>query len=248
MRYAIIADIHEDIVNLRLALKKIEKQHCNEVICLGDISGYSASHNHYSNTRNARECLKILRENCKIIIAGNHDLHAIRKIPGISPGFCYPENWYDMDYQERFTFSNGKVWLYENDELNPLYTKADIEFLKTLPEFDVLAVKQHNILLSHYIYPNLTGASCEFFTAPHELEQHASFITEKNCFASFAGHRHYSGLFIASNHHIVKKRYYRTYTLKRNDCILVPPVSVNQIGNGFCIFDSEDFTVEAKRI
>jgi predicted phosphodiesterase len=248
MRYAIIADIHEDIVNLRLALKKIEKQHCNEVICLGDISGFSAIHCNHFDTRNARECLRILRENCKIIIAGNHDLHAIKKVPAISPDFCFPENWYDMDFEERVASSNGKVWLYDNDELNPLYSKADIEFLKMLPEFHILGDKQLNILLSHYIYPNLTGAGCAFYANPNEMEQHASFLTEKNCFASFAGHRHYSGLFIASNNHIIKKSYSRRYTLKKNDCILVPPVSESQIGNGFCIFDSEEFTVEAKRI
>jgi len=248
MKYALIADIHEDITNLKLALNKIEKLGCNEVICLGDISGFSALHYNYYNTRNAHECLNLVRENCKIIIAGNHDLHSIRKVPVISPEFNYPDSWYEMDFEERAAYSKGKVWLYNNDELDPLYKRADIEFLHTIPEFFVLETLKHNIFLSHFIFPNLTGSCCGFYSDSGEFDQHKTFIAENNCFTSFAAHRHFAGLFISSDNRIIEKRYNRNYDFKRNECILIPPITGNQIDNGFCIFDSEEFTVEAKRI
>ena len=248
MKYAIIADIHEDIVSLKFALHKIEKLNCDEIICLGDISGFSVPHYNYYDTRNAHECLKLVRQNCKTIIAGNHDLHAARKTPIINPEFEYPSNWYKMDYNERLNKSCGMVWLYDNDELNPLYTHADIEFLRTLPEYHILETKGHKILLSHFIYPNLTGSSREFCSFVEDFEFHKKYMADANCHFGFAGHRHFAGLLIASDKKMIEKRYNSKYTPKLNDCILVPPITGTRNGNGFCIFDTENFTIETKRL
>lgn len=247
MRYAIITDIHEDIVNLKFALKKIEKLNCDEIICLGDISGFSVPHYNYFNTRNAHECLNLIRNNCKIIIAGNHDLHAARKIPIISPDFKYPDLWYKMDYNERMNESTGLVWLYDNNELNPMYTHSDIDFLQTLPEYHILDTKEHRILLSHFIYPNLTGSAREFYSFVEDFEFHKKYMSDLDCHFGIAGHRHYAGLFVASDKEIIEKRYKREYTPKLNDCILAPPITGARNSNGFCIFDTDSFTIEAAR-
>ena len=37
MRIALISDIHEDVVSLKQALRKISKQKVDEIACLGDI-------------------------------------------------------------------------------------------------------------------------------------------------------------------------------------------------------------------
>lgn len=248
MRYAIISDIHEDVVHLTLAFKKIEKLKCDEIICLGDISGFSVPHFNYFDTRNARECLRLLRENCKIIISGNHDLHAAGKIPEINPDYKYPEEWFELNYHERLAESEGKVWLYDKDELNPLYTRSDIEFLRTLPEYHILETKDYNIFLSHYFYPNLTGSIRGFYSSSYDFEQHKKFMLDLNCHFGFSGHRHYTGLFVASDKGIIEKRFNRKYTPELNDCILVPPVAGNRIGNGFCIFDIDSLTVKVQHI
>lgn len=247
MKYAIITDIHEDIINLRLALQKIEKLGCDEIICLGDISGFSVPHYNYFNTRDAHLCLQLVREYCTIIIAGNHDLHAARVTPKISPDFLYPENWYQLDYYEKLNASAGLVWLYDNDELNPLYTKADIEFIKQLKEYEILNTQSGNILLSHFVYPNVTGSSREFYSFIDDFEQHKQFIAENNCSFSLTGHRHYTGLFIASDN-IIEKGYNSTHNIKPGDTILVPPITGNRMGNGFCIFNSVNNTITAKKI
>ena len=83
MRLAIISDIHEDIDSLRKILKKAEKKGYDQLVCLGDITGYSLPYYKYDNSRNASACLSLLREKCEIVIAGNHDLHAAGRSPDL---------------------------------------------------------------------------------------------------------------------------------------------------------------------
>ncbi len=248
MKYAILSDIHEDVVSLRLAFNKIEKLRCEEIICLGDISGFSArNHNHF-DTRNASESLRLIRENCSIIIAGNHDLYSAQKTPETVNGFVYPPNWYELDYPSKKALAEDKVWLYDHDELKDLYANSDLDFLQTLPEYKVLETNNGNVFLSHYIFPNISGSDQEFYSKSEEFDLHKSFMKKHQCQISFAGHRHYLGLFISSDSKIIEKRFDRKYSLLGNSCVLVPPIVGNSFGNGFCIFDSNNQTIEAKRI
>lgn len=248
MKYALIADIHEDLVHLELALKKIEKLKCDQAICLGDISGFSVPYYQYLDTRNASKCLRLIRENCSVIIAGNHDINAAGKVPEISPDFVYPNTWHKMDFHERSMVSKGKVWLYDDNELDPLYTIKDIEFLKSLSEFKVVETMQGKILLSHYLYPNITGSTKKFYNENMDFKDHREFMKSNDCLVSFTGHRHYSGLFISTENGIIRRRYNSKHYIKRGDCIHVPQVARNRIGNGFCVFDSIEFSIKTVRI
>ena len=93
MKIAIITDIHEDLLSLQEAFRQIEKHQCDEIVCLGDISGYSIPYYNYLNRRNAHECLSLIRSNCKIVILGNHDIHAGSIIPSHCNFFDFPDNW-----------------------------------------------------------------------------------------------------------------------------------------------------------
>jgi predicted phosphodiesterase len=248
MKYALIADIHEDIVHLQLTLHKIDKLKCDEIICLGDISGFSVPYYQYYDTRNASKCLKLIRENCRIIVAGNHDIFAARQTPKISPEFMYPNFWFNMDFHERLMISKGKIWLYETNELDPLYTINDVEFLKSLPEYKILNAECGKILLSHYLYPNITGSSRDFYSEPNEFKKHKEFMALHECKISITGHRHYGGLFIATDDTIIRRRYNSRHFLKNGDCIHVPQVARNKFGNGFCVFDSNENTIKTIRI
>ncbi len=247
MRYAIITDIHEDLISLERALKKIEKEHCSEIVCLGDISGFSVPHYSYVDSRNARECLRLVRENCSIIVAGNHDLHAARITPQNSPEYAYPPNWYDLDYWERQQLSENKVWLYEKDELCPMYAHSDIEFICSLPEFQILKTDMGNILLTHFVFPNITGSAKIFYFEEKEFDSHRTFLKEQNCQFGVAGHRHFSGLYVVSDK-ILSKRFGKKIELKAYDIVLTPPIARNQSKSGFCILDSEQCTIEAIKI
>lgn len=69
MRLAIISDIHANLEALTAALEFIDRQKVDRIVCLGDIVGYGA---------NPRECLRLVRERCQMIIIGNHDLAAVK--------------------------------------------------------------------------------------------------------------------------------------------------------------------------
>lgn len=247
MRLAIISDIHENIIQLQLALEKIRKLNCDEIICLGDISGFSVPHHNYFDTRNAHECLQLVRENCSFVIAGNHDLHAVRKIPHQS-SFNYPENWYELDFQQRTQLSKERVWLYEHEELSPLYTHQDVKYVFDLKEHTTQQYDEHHILFAHYIYPNLTGSERAFYLDAENYTQHQTFMTQSKATLSFSGHRHFGGLFIISRGIIITKKYGRAYNLTKGDIILVPAIAGGRGNSGFCIYDGEKGTAEAVRI
>lgn len=63
MKYAIISDLHANLEALQAVLDDASPR-ADAVVCLGDIVGYNA---------NPRECLRLVRETCAVVIAGNHD-------------------------------------------------------------------------------------------------------------------------------------------------------------------------------
>jgi len=64
MRIAVLADIHANLEALRAVLKKASELRVDEIFCLGDLVGYSASPN---------ECVDLIRNENIICMLGNHD-------------------------------------------------------------------------------------------------------------------------------------------------------------------------------
>jgi predicted phosphodiesterase len=71
MRYGVISDIHANVEALEAVLRRLELARVDRVICLGDIVGYHASPN---------ECVRLVRDHCVHVIAGNHDRAALGTI------------------------------------------------------------------------------------------------------------------------------------------------------------------------
>jgi predicted phosphodiesterase len=246
MKYAFISDIHEDVVSLRLALKKIEKLGCDKIICLGDISGFSARNHHFIDVRNAKECLNLVSKECEIVLVGNHDLLATQRIPHESNIFDFPDNWYALDYHQKKELAGKTLWKY-NDELDPLYAQDDIELLKKYPETSILDCTDYLVFLSHYIYPNTSGVGTVFYSDVESTIEHKELMIKNQCKFAFCGHRHYLGLYVV-NEKVVTRHFNRAYKLKEHSIVMIPPIVREKHGHGFCIFDTKEETVVAKKI
>ncbi|MGD0885912.1 MAG: metallophosphoesterase family protein [Thermodesulfovibrionales bacterium] len=68
MQYAVLSDVHANLEALDAVLKDISKREIKEILFLGDAVGYGP---------NPNECVKRLKERCKILLAGNHDKAAV---------------------------------------------------------------------------------------------------------------------------------------------------------------------------
>ena len=74
MRIAYISDVHANLEALEAVFRDIDKQTVRNIYFMGDVVGYGA---------NPNECAEMIKNNCDLSIAGNHD-HAALGITDIS--------------------------------------------------------------------------------------------------------------------------------------------------------------------
>ena len=246
MRLAFISDIHEDYITLKRILLKAESRGYDKLICLGDISGFSRTFYKYMAYRDAPACLKLVRERCDYMIPGNHDLHAARKTPVLSDVFDFPGNWYDLEPGKRLQMSEDKLWPHDED-LDPGYNEEAVDFLGSLPEYEIIETPKYQIMLSHYAYPNLSGFKKGFYSWEKEFSEHFALMEKQQCSLCFTGHAHPRG------YYVVTKNQFRQYRLRSHRIrafpaiIGIPPVTRHKHRSGFCIFDTDKLLVHTYR-
>ena len=103
MTVAIISDIHSNLEALKRTLEYIKESEIDTIYCLGDIVGYGP---------NPNECVNLVRDNCQVVLMGNHDYAAI--------GLANIQ--YFNEYAKISTY-----WTREQ------LTTENLEYLKTLP-------------------------------------------------------------------------------------------------------------------
>ena len=64
MRYAVLSDVHSNLEAFKVVLTDVEQKKIKDIVFLGDAVGYGP---------NPNECIDLLAEMCKTLIAGNHD-------------------------------------------------------------------------------------------------------------------------------------------------------------------------------
>ena len=247
MKIALISDIHEDYNNLIRAARLIEKHRCNEVLCLGDIVGFSVPWYTYFDSRNANLCVRWVKENCRFAIAGNHDLYAVRKIPKASVrGFVYPQDWYRLPFSQRSNMAAGSLWLYEDNELSAMLDDDARDYLLNLPEEKIVTFDGIRCLFTHFIQPDTTGSATRFLLTFSDLHPHLQYIQQKECTLGFSGHMHCDGLMKTFHHHdLMAKGFNRKVKTASPDWIGLPSVTGAKNSAGFLIWDTEQQTVEA---
>lgn len=244
MKIAIISDIHEDVVSLRLAIKQISKLNCDEIVCLGDIVGFQPEFYPYSDTRNAYECLSIIKSNCSVVIAGNHDLFPTKRIPKISGRFTFPENWYELKPEERIKLSKGKIWQYDEMDLDTNLSESDLDYLASLPEFTLKEIDGINFMFTHFLFPDITGVSMFHLKKSKETQEHFDFMENNNCQIGFSGHFHLPGCAIATKTRLKFRRFGNYNLNQKMHWIVSPCIADGSSRNGFMIFDTKTFRLE----
>ena len=249
MKIGIITDIHENSALLTDALRLASDLKCDELACLGDIAGYDRRFFNYDSQRSASECLRLIRENCRWITAGNHDLFAAGTFPSWSNGFTYPSDWFTMDPDQRKKISSGKVWCYEGDSPNDL-TEEDIEFMRNIPEFIITDEPGIPCLFSHYFSPDYTGSTTIYIERKGQMEHHWNILSKNDIKYSFTGHSHNNfisfayrpaGLFMKPIQSFPGDIFYLGNEMT---VMVLPPLSGEKGKQGFTILDTEKHQVK----
>lgn len=103
MKYGIISDIHANEVALEAVLRKLRG--VDGIVCLGDIASYGP---------NPNECTRRIKEICKPVLMGNHDLAAIGKMN---------LDWFNEYAQEALVWTSRALTLEGKRYLEGLPTK-----------------------------------------------------------------------------------------------------------------------------
>ena len=248
MKIGFLADIHEDLPGLHKALAIFNKLKCDEIICLGDIAGFSYPHFRHRKKRNASECLRLVKESCSLVIPGNHDLFACKKVPATDFGFDYPANWYSLDFSSRKALAEGKIWVYEDTELEANYSEKDREYLRSLPEFSIRQIDNYNVLFSHHLYPDLTGSSTTLLPDEDLQLAHFGYMKDKTCDLSFFGHNHVEGIWLLRNGEAQLEDNFNAKNRPGPTAIGVPCIANGKNKPGIAVFDSHSGIINSQSL
>jgi len=244
MRIGIISDIHEDGTRLNQALTGLERQNCDQVVCLGDMAGFDKRFYGYETIRNLSYCLTLIRASCTHVIAGNHDLFVMKKIPVWNQVYNYPSDWYQLSSSERKSLSNGLVWNFEHD-LPSNVNQNDLEWLHSLEEYFILEDNGLRILFTHSLFPDPAGMLTRKPVNHSDYASHISKLTEMDCDFGISGHFHPGGVFRITN----KKTRPAKFGLLDIDPkvlqMVCPCIAEGNQDNGYAVLDTSDRTIEA---
>ena len=247
MILGLISDIHEDLVSLRKALDRLDKEKCDRILCLGDIVGFSPLYYPYADTRDANACIEMVRQSCAHVVAGNHDLFSTGLAPQNNAGITYPENWFSLPLSDRVKLMKGQIWLYES-EILPELTSENIEYLRSLPETAVIEADGLNILVSHFMYPDVTGSLRKRIDDICDYREHFWHMRKNNCILSFSGHMHKEG-FEVVNGSGYQEFGFRKKILRHTETFVgLPAIASGRNNSGAAVFNTGNFEFNAIRI
>ena len=248
MRIGLICDIHEDVQSLKEALRQLEKRNCDELICLGDIVGYDIACHGPGPKRNPSTCIAAVKSNCRYVVAGNHDLFALKKIPQSVHAFQYPSNWYQLSLDDRRALSGNRVWLYETESSTTRLNRSERKYLESLPEHIVLKCDNLNIYLSHSLHPDLTGTLMLHPHNPWELREHLQILKGNGCLYGFSGHMHPNGIFIGRENDI-REISFGELKLEQNPAqYSCPGIADSRGRQGYTIVDCAKMAIETFKL
>jgi predicted phosphodiesterase len=247
MKLGFLSDIHEDVNSLKKGLDILYREHCDQIICLGDIIGFSNPYYPFGETKDANACIDLVRDNCTIVVPGNHDLFSAGRVPMFHAGIEYPEDWYSMEISERKNLMKGKIWFYEH-EINPGLTEENIQYLRSIPEYGILKTDNINILVTHFLYPDISGSLRKRIDEIYEYSDHFWFMRQNNCILSFAGHMHREGFEVLNVLGFREYGFKKKKLMRMESFIGLPSIASGRNKSGVAVFDTDSFEINVVRL
>jgi predicted phosphodiesterase len=162
MPYAVISDVHANLHALIAVLADIKKRKISEIFFTGDAVGYGPRPN---------ECIDLIKANCKITLAGNHDWAAV--------------GYTDITYFNQYA-KHAVAWT--TQELSD-------EHFNSLTNFNLIkSSKDHDALFVHAT-PHEPERWSYIFSV-EQVEENFARFTQSLC---FIGHSHLPVIFELSN-------------------------------------------------
>lgn len=237
MRIAIVSDIHENFSRLEQAVNTLQKHGYDMLICLGDITGFSPRY--YDHQPDANACIDLLREKATFCIAGNHDLFTAQRLPSYHRQLNIPPEWCELSLQQRNAHAGKRLWIYP-DEVIPLLSPVNREYLQGLPEWKTLDCGQEQLFFSHFLQPDLCGVMRKFPQHFWHLNPHLALMKKLGCRIAFAGHAHPNTPLIANTWLGPQPFTSKQLRKSRQQIILCPPIAGTKQKCGLIIFDPSD--------
>ena len=174
MKQAIISDIHGNLEALLAVLEDIDRERVDAILCLGDVVGYGP---------NPCECVKLVRDRCRLVLLGNHDQGAIFDPDGFNSGAERAIRWTRMQLELHDRLRrNAADPIYDFLNLLPrTHAEGDLMFVHgsarrpldeyVFPEdiYDPLKISHIFELVGRYCFQGHTHIPGVFTTAPEFL-------------------------------------------------------------------------------
>ena len=159
---AIISDIHGNLEALNRVLEYLRENGITDIYCLGDVVGYGP---------NPNECVELVKDNCKVVLMGNHDYAAI----GLA----------NIEYFNEY----AKISTYWTQDI---LTEENLEYLKSLP-FTFTNDRYH---LVHASPKN--PSNWDYVLSVNDARQQIREFDQNIC---FIGHSHVPVIFSDSDYY-----------------------------------------------
>lgn len=239
MKIGIISDIHEDVISLTRVLRILEKERCDRVVSLGDIVGFDNGYYGLSLVQDAEECIRLVKESCSLSLIGNHDLFAIKKLPGYAARFDYQSHWYSMPLTERQQIGKGKLWDYSQAEDQIQLSDTSRDYLSGLPEFVTEKFGDIRVMFSHHLYPDLSGSLRKMPVWPSDVWSHLKWMKQHDCQISVTGHTHAEGTLTGNWFHLHTTMESGFFIGPRRNWMTCLPVTLGGVQSGCMILIPE---------
>jgi len=134
MKLGLVTDIHEQAASLERVLNMAYSTGCEEVACLGDITGYDPDLYLAGRGMSASACVRLVREHCRWVVAGNHD----REVPVAGQDLTDTDLEYLHSLPDSLIFISNQSKILLSHYLYPDFTGSTMVFVRHLNQLEDL--------------------------------------------------------------------------------------------------------------